>query len=80
MSAAVKVAGTSMRSDGSDVRRITFPEPPLYDARPDISIDGRRIVFNRQDDTTIGIFSLTSVLSRPTSNSQNGAANAGAHT
>jgi Tol biopolymer transport system component len=48
----------SMRPDGSDRRRITFPEPGLADARPDISADGRRMVFNRQNDSTIGIFAV----------------------
>jgi TolB protein len=45
----------SMRPDGSDVRRITFPEAPSSDARPSVSADGRRVVFNRQKGETIGI-------------------------
>lgn len=46
----------SMRVDGTDRRQITAPDEPFVDARPDISGDGRRIVFNRQDENTIGIF------------------------
>lgn len=46
----------SMRPDGSDVRRITSPQVPFFDARPSVSPDGRRIVFNRQDGETIGIY------------------------
>jgi Tol biopolymer transport system component len=48
----------SMKPDGSDVRRITRPEPPFSDARPSVSPDGRRIVFNRQKGETIGILVL----------------------
>ena len=46
----------SMKPDGSDVRQVTFPEKPFFDARPSVSADGRRIVFNRQKGETIGIF------------------------
>lgn len=46
----------SMKPDGSDVRQLTFPEKPFFDARPSVSPDGRRIVFNRQKDETIGIY------------------------
>ncbi len=48
----------SMKPDGSDVRRLTFPDAPLSDARPSVSPDGRRILFNRQKGETIGIFVL----------------------
>ena len=33
-------------------------EKPFFDARPSVSADGRRIVFNRQKGETIGIFVL----------------------
>lgn len=46
----------SMKPDGSDVRQLTFPEKPFFDARPSVSPDGRRILFNRQKGETIGIF------------------------
>ncbi len=46
----------SMNPDGSDVRQLTFPEKPFFDARPSVSPDGRRIVFNRQKGETIGVF------------------------
>lgn len=46
----------SMVPDGSDIRELTFPEKPFFDARPSVSPDGRRIVFNRQKGETIGIF------------------------
>jgi Tol biopolymer transport system component len=45
-----------MKSDGTGVRQLTFPEAPFSDARPSVSYDGRRIVFNRQKGETIGIF------------------------
>ncbi|MCG6962849.1 MAG: hypothetical protein LJE95_06205, partial [Acidobacteria bacterium] len=46
----------SMRSDGTDLRRITRPPSPAVDGRPNVSPDGRRILFNRQVGETIGIF------------------------
>ncbi len=45
-----------MRADGSGLRRITRPPSPSSDGRPSVSPDGRRILFNRQVDETIGIF------------------------
>jgi Tol biopolymer transport system component len=41
--------------------RLTNPPAPWYDARPNISPDGKMIVFNRQMDgekNTIGIYVL----------------------
>ena len=46
----------SMKPDGTDVRQLTFPQKPSFDARPSVSPDGRHIVFNRQQGETIGIF------------------------
>jgi len=46
----------SMRPDGSDIRQLTFPEKPLSDARPSVSKDGRKLLFNRQKGETIGIY------------------------
>jgi TolB protein len=54
--AAGRFALYSMKPDGSDVRRITRPETPWSDARPCVSPDMRRIVFNRERDGTIGIY------------------------
>lgn len=48
----------SMNSDGSKMKRITYPESPFYDARASVSPDGMEIVFNRQAEGTIGIFIL----------------------
>ncbi|HEY3295541.1 MAG TPA: hypothetical protein VGL38_08880 [bacterium] len=44
--------------DGSARRQITFPQPPYRDARAMISPDGSMLVFNRQTETTIGIYTL----------------------
>jgi Tol biopolymer transport system component len=48
----------SMNADGSDMKRLTFPESPFYDARASVSPDGKEIVFNRQAKGTIGIYIL----------------------
>lgn len=48
----------TINPDGSDLRRISFPEPLYYDARASVSPDGKEIVFNRQTEGTIGIFIL----------------------
>lgn len=43
------------------LRKITNPSKPFYDARPNVSPDGRKIVFNRQSNgksNTIGIYIL----------------------
>lgn len=48
----------SINSDGSDMKRISFPESPFYDARASVSPDGKELVFNRQAEGTIGIFIL----------------------
>jgi hypothetical protein len=42
-------------------KRLSDPPPPSYDARANISMDGKKIVFNRQIDgpkNTIGIYVL----------------------
>jgi TolB protein len=39
-----------MRSDGSDVRRLTTPPSGSYDSEPRFSPDGRQIVFDRYQD------------------------------
>jgi Tol biopolymer transport system component len=44
-----------MDGGGGEPRQVTFAEPPFVDARPAVSPDGERIVFNREDDRTIGI-------------------------
>jgi len=44
-----------MNTDGSDVRQISFAEPPRYDARAAYVGNGKRILFNRQIGNTIGI-------------------------
>jgi TolB protein len=48
----------SINPDGSDMKRISFPESPYYDARATVSPNGKEIVFNRQVEGTIGIFIL----------------------
>jgi TolB protein len=45
-----------MDADGSRVRQISFPPEGSYDARPNISADGSKIVFNRQTGRTIAIY------------------------
>jgi len=47
-----------MKADGSEQRRLSTPEPGFTDARPHVSPDGQRIVFNRERGDTIGIFTL----------------------
>jgi Tol biopolymer transport system component len=47
-----------MDSEGGHRRRITAPEPPFWDARPQIAADGRSVVFNRSDGKTIAIYTL----------------------
>ena len=47
-----------MKADGTDRRRLTTPKAPWTDARPSVSPDGRRIVFNRASGKTIGIYVL----------------------
>jgi Tol biopolymer transport system component len=47
-----------MQADGTGQRRLTTPEPGLTDARPHVSPDGRRLVFNRERGETIGIFAV----------------------
>lgn len=47
-----------MDSEGGHRRRITAPEPPFWDARPQIAADGRSVVFNRSDGRTIAIHRL----------------------
>lgn len=47
-----------MNADGSEVRQISFAEPPRYDARAGYAGSGDRILFNRQAGRTIGIFIL----------------------
>ena len=37
-----------MKSDGSEKKRITTIQHPFMDARPEISADGKTLVFNRQ--------------------------------
>ena len=48
----------SIDSDGSNMKRISFPESPYYDARASVSPNGKEVVFNRQAEGTIGIFIL----------------------
>lgn len=48
----------SINADGSDMKRISIPKSPYYDARASISPDGKEIVFNRQAEGTIGIYIL----------------------
>jgi len=48
----------SMNADGSDMKRISIPEAPYYDARASVSPNGKEIVFNRQAEGTIGIYIL----------------------
>ena len=48
----------SMNADGSDMKRISIPEAPYYDARASVSPDGKEIVFNRQAEGTTGIYIL----------------------
>ncbi|MBV6439694.1 MAG: Protein TolB [Saprospiraceae bacterium] len=47
-----------MNADGSNVRQISYAEPPRYDARAGYAGTGDRILFNRQKGSTIGIFML----------------------
>ncbi|MGK7296098.1 MAG: TolB family protein [Candidatus Wenzhouxiangella sp. M2_3B_020] len=46
----------SIRADGTGRRQLTFG--PGSDARPNVSADGKRIVFNRDDDDNINILIL----------------------
>ncbi len=46
----------AMRLDGGEVRRITRPPAGAADARPSVSPDGTRVLFNREVGETIGIF------------------------
>jgi Tol biopolymer transport system component len=48
----------SMNADGSDMKRLSIPKAPYYDARASVSPDGKEIVFNRQAEGTIGIYIL----------------------
>ena len=43
---------------GTDARQITFPPAGAFDARPNVSPDGKSIVFNREIGNTIGILSV----------------------
>lgn len=47
-----------MNADGSDMKRISIPKAPYYDARASVSPDSKEIVFNRQAEGTIGIYIL----------------------
>lgn len=47
-----------MNADGTDIRQVSFPESPRYDARAGYASSGNRVVFNRQMDRTIGIYIL----------------------
>ena len=47
-----------MNPDGSQARPITNPPEPYFDGRPNVSRDGRKIVFNRESGDTIGIFTV----------------------
>jgi Tol biopolymer transport system component len=48
-----------MGEDGSAPRRLTWPPAGESDARPAVSPDGRRVVFNRtRGEQTIGILVL----------------------
>ncbi|NUO02402.1 MAG: alpha/beta fold hydrolase [Saprospiraceae bacterium] len=55
-----------MNADGSDVRQVSFAEPPKYDARAGYAASGNQIVFNRQMDRTIGIYLLKRFTNNPT--------------
>jgi dipeptidyl aminopeptidase/acylaminoacyl peptidase len=46
----------AMRADGTEARRITTPPDGEQDARPSVSPDRSRILFNRDRGETIGIF------------------------
>ena len=47
-----------MKPDGTERRQLTQPEPGWTDARPCVSPDGRRVMFNRDNEGTIGILVL----------------------
>jgi TolB protein len=48
-----------VRADGSGRERLTTPAADEEDARPFISTDGKRLIFNRKRGTTIDIMELT---------------------
>ncbi len=50
--------GFSLDAAGGHRRRITTPEAPFRDARPQIAADGRSLVCNRSDGKTISIYTL----------------------
>lgn len=45
----------AVNSDGSGLTQLTQPPDSWYDARAQVSPDGREIVFNRQKSGSIGI-------------------------
>jgi dipeptidyl aminopeptidase/acylaminoacyl peptidase len=46
----------TVRPDGSGERQVTHPEAGVVDRNPDVSPDGRRIVFQRDGETMSDIF------------------------
>jgi Tol biopolymer transport system component len=45
-------------ADGKGARQITFPPSGSFDARPNVSRDGKKIVFNREHGDTIAILRM----------------------
>ena len=46
----------TINPDGRGERQVTFPPPGVVDRNPDVSPDGRRIVFERQAQTSAEIY------------------------
>lgn len=50
----------SIGADGTGLRQLTFPEPPVADARPVVSPDGLSVLFNRDlGEGTVAIMRLS---------------------